>query len=295
MSDFESSTINGHTKYFYPIDEETGLPLCLFPRTDVAPAKHSGISSLTSSQVYKADYDHLFGKSYVRYMAQSGKTFMTEADAITLSGSRGQWVNFEQHHYEKNPCFTGPHLPPTLAALGRTIIMAEAGYIPESAVDFAHDGQPVLRGLTGKQRQELWTQGIVRVMDPGIVKTWLREFVLSVDVSELNINSLLLEELFYTFNQQRRIEIGQELAGYMVERAVEPAEAEYQAARRKGLLTYVNINGRWQYTPARAAELVVKRLQVGSHHGSLHAQLYDKLADLPRRPRDQWKTEAALA
>ena len=246
-----------------PIDEATGLPYCFAPYDGLAPVVSRG-----ENLARLADWNHQFPKAEVKY---GDNPVLEGLGKAALVSSRVQWVDYNQHHGPYNHLYVGPQQPKTQEALVTTLVMAEAGFIPEMAIDLSGE-EPTEVGLTIEQRHHLWESGQVRVWDPVSVRKYLFEYVFQQEVDHIRDSEL--DEFLHTFNLERRIHLGHLLAAKIVERAVEPVDGIYRAARKQGLLS--------SGSASHVRDFVKPRLTPGRHFGTVFSELHRKLGSYSR-------------
>ncbi len=274
--ELESIRINGQERYITPIDE-TGLPFCFAP-TKLPPVRSALPITADGFQDRQADLNHMFPK-YEVAISQS-PALKDDVARAALTGARVQWVDFGQHHDAYNPQFIGPDHPQTDADLFRTLAMATAGYIPEHALDLSGD-EPKIVGLTNYERKEFWRSGQVDVMCQADVSRYMFRYFMQTDAD--HIEQTEVEEFLYTLDADRRLQLGHQLAAKIVERAVEPIEEPYQAARKQKVLTFVRIGNKKSQAPNNSRDLVKAKLRVGSRFEPIVNALQYRLAREPHR------------
>ncbi len=250
-----------------PIDEFSGLPYCFAASADLAPVAPKGMN-----HDRHGDWNHVFPRYEVR--TSDSPALQDDMAKLALISSRVQWVDYDQHHEVYNHQFVGPPQPQTEEALATTLVMAEAGFIPEMAIDLS-DGEPRVVGQTLAERHEFLLSGQVRAWDKVAVRKWLFGYVFRQEVDHIRENEL--DEFLHTFDLERRIQLGHLLAAKMVERAVEPIDAVYSTARKQGLLP--------MGATTNIRDFVKPRLTPGRSFGPVFSALHQKLGSYNRERR----------
>jgi hypothetical protein len=251
-----------------PVDEATGLPYCFAPYDGLAPVARNG-----ENLARLGDWNHQFPRYEVKC---SENPALDQLGKQALIGSRVQWVDFSQHHDLYNNLFVGPRQPQTREALACTLVMAEAGFIPDVAIDLSRS-QPREMAVSPEQRRYLWESGQVRVWDTVSVRKWLFRYVFEQEVDHIRPSKL--DEFLHTPDLQHRIQLGHTLAAKIVERAVEPIDGVYSAARKQGLLAASNTT--------HVRDFVKPRLTAGASFGLVFNELHKKLGAYNRSLKEQ--------
>jgi hypothetical protein len=245
-----------------PIDELTGLPWCFAPNPDLC------LPSESTGDPQDGEWNHQFPKVEVRY---SKNPILTDLGREALEGLRWQWVGYDDHHLGYNPEFRGPRQPATTKQLATTMLFGRAGYIPPDAIDFTGDRAKV-RHLTDEERRYLWESRQVRVATPGLVDKFLFRYAFSHEVD--HIEERYRDEYLHTYNHERRIYLAHYLSAQLIERAVEPMQADYQVARRQG--------GFFFETPPQLRDLVKAYIVSGRRFGFAAAALTARIGQYNR-------------
>lgn len=247
-----------------PVDEFSGVPYCFAAPESLAPVAAKG-----ANLDRRGDWNHMFPKYEVK--TSDSPVLQDDLAKLALISARVQWVDYDQHHYVYNPQFVGPPHPQDEEALATTLVMTEAGFVPEMAIDLS-GSEPRVVGQTLAQRHEFWLSGQVRAWDVVAVRKWLFGYVFRQEVDHIRESEL--DEFLHTFNLERRIHLGHCLAAKMVERAVEPIDAVYSTARKQGLLPVA--------ATANIRDFVKPRLTPGKGFGPVFSALHQKLGSYNR-------------
>lgn len=208
-----------------PIDYETGLPLCFYPNPDLPEIVEPNIER-------RADWDH----QYTKVATKNGQNPILDLPGARygLMHLRVQWSLYEDHHAKWNAYkYIAPKQPGTPEQLAATMVLGLAGCIPPVALQLGKvNFKKVL--LRDSQRKTLWASGQVRSQYDEEILTYLRWYVVNQRTDHIKTSQL--EEYISTENQEKRMELGLEIAGLLMERATEPFNATYARARKRRLL-----------------------------------------------------------
>lgn len=233
-----------------PVDELTGVPLILHPE-----------GSSNDSHRFSPDKHHPWHPKN-HPLVKSG-TLGGEA----LRASRVQLASYDLHHLDYHRNFYGPELPDNDTSRFNLIVLTAAGYIPEQALMFSEYQKPYLKDITLEQRLKLWQTGRIRVDSPGIVRSFLKDYSLGQDLSD--INERVIDEFLFTHDPIKRLELGYTLIGKAVLRATIPIKDTYKEAFKAELLP--------PYRARKAYKFVLTALSIGFQRKQLLKDLEQRL------------------
>jgi hypothetical protein len=282
MNELQTVVNEGKERYITPIDH-TGLPYCFAPSVRLPAPMTPQAENAKGEENRQADLNHMY--PIYEVATCESPALASDIAKAALIGARVQWVDFGQHHYVYNQLFVGPELPQTDAGLFTALAMATAGYIPENALDLS-GAEPKIIGLTTKQRKWLWTEGHVTVRCQSDVSRYLLDYVMASEID--HIPQIEVEEFLYTFDYDRRLQLGRKVVGQIIERAAEPLEVPYLQARAQDVLTFVRIGHEKKQAPNNPQDLVRAKLRAGKGFGYVQNALMMRLAGAPRRPHHEY-------
>lgn len=233
---------------YTPIDE-IGMPLPLAP---------TNLEIRDASQP-KPDWHHHFHprRSLILQEDWGG-------DAIRTA--RVQKADWNIHHLDYHNYFQGPVLPETPAQKFGIAVLAVAGYVPAEAIEFVKSEPKIIR-LSDEQRNRLWTSGELRSAAPETVRRFLVDYTIKQELTD--VKEQIIDEFLHTSNYDRRYKLGGTLINLAIDKAVEPLEAFYRSAWKKG---YIN-----RASAHRPGRLVRTKLKLKSHQGILIQKLQEEL------------------
>lgn len=203
----------GDPRLVTPSDEFSGLPLPLYPQ------------ELIRSRRFQPDLHHpIHPKRSPELQSVGGKA---------LRNVRVQVAAYETHHYDYHRNFYGPELPKTDDDCLRPVILAAAGYIPDTSIRFKR-GKPQIVSLTPRERSTLWEQRRVRIGSARPVQEFLKEYILSQDIA--GVNESTIDEFLHTTDDQRRWILGNEFLGRAALQATEQLKPTYRQAFKAELM-----------------------------------------------------------
>lgn len=235
---------------YSPVDEQTGVPLILHPE-----------GNSTDSHRASPDKHHPWHPKN-HPLVKSG-TLGGEA----LRASRVQLANYDLHHLDYHRNFYGPELPTDDPSRFNLIVLTAAGYIPEKALVFSEFQKPQLKEITLEQRLKLWQTGRIRVDKPGTVRSFLKDYSLGQDLSD--ISERVIDEFLFTHDPIKRMELGYNLIGKAVLRATVPIKDTYKDAFKAELLP--------PYRARKAYKFVLTALSIGFQRERLLIELEQHL------------------
>lgn len=203
-----------------PVDEYTGLPLPIYPAAYTNEGHH--------------DQHHAFFPNTSPLLAdESGRA---------LRHARLQYGNADLHS-EYHYLYDGVQVPLDMSRRFGAVVLASAGYIPETAID-VRTRNPIERKLDPETRQYMQEELIYpekRMSDTtgldinnstrGI---FFMRYALSQDLD--HVRSSLLEEFLETLDADRRLKLGMYIVDQAFDRAAEPVHDVYTIAHKKGLI-----------------------------------------------------------
>ena len=237
-----------------PTNRRTGLPL---PIVIVDPPSRKANTSFW-------DFHHNFHPE--RHTAR-------DDGSRAVRMSRGQdlprWLHEHYHQF-----FSGPQLPKTRQAQFRTCVLACAGVIPHSVIDFGGCDGPRVRRATHREYKLLTEtvhyEGRNRKDGGQSQRNKIGKFFASYAL-EQNIRDAVSESVIdqFMFTQDKRLrkKLGNKMLKVAMNVAVDPVRPLYQDLRHDGQITG-NINDPWK---------VVSRYFVERRLADYHQALYDRL------------------
>jgi len=194
-----------------PIDEMTRLPLPLIP---------------VDNPRYPDWHHHFHPKR---------SSFLQGVGGRAVRNARLQKFDYAVHHYDYHGNYLGPPLPETIEEQFSAVIMSVAGFIPEHGIAF-QGHEPRIAKLSPELRHRLQTSGEIKIGSIDVVRQFLRSYVLSRDIAEINTNELTIEEFITTKDSERRRVLGHNLLGLITNVATEHVDETYHQARQKELI-----------------------------------------------------------
>lgn len=204
-----------------PMDAITGIPLPIFPRTDLPPIPTG--KARNTERI--ADWHHPFHPRLMLVSAGMG--------AVAVRNCRIQWAQYGDHHNRYHGAFLGPELPGDETEQFRTVVLAAAGYIPEEAIGFERN-KPIMRQLTEDQRDFLWRSRQIRVANAACVRDFLLEYAIERNLHGIHTNRI--DEFLHTNDPERKRQLGSTFLGIAAYAASEPVSFIYRQSRQKHLL-----------------------------------------------------------
>jgi hypothetical protein len=211
-------------KRITPTDIMTGIPLPIFPNSELPPVLGRCEKNLDRI----GDFHHSFHPRQELLHAGLGEK--------ALRFCRVQWAMYDDHHntigYHKN--LVGPDLPKTEKDKFKTVVFASAGYIPENALVFDKAGEVSIRHLGYYQRSMLQDTGAIRVDDPLIVKDYLLAYTGRNGSAAMDPS--MLDEFLHSSDIEIRKKIGQRLLMLASEVTTDSFSSDYSQAKKAHLL-----------------------------------------------------------
>lgn len=232
-----------------PTDRLTGLPLPLLPLDDYGPD--------TSWHHHQHPRRHPL-------LQQQG------LGGQAVRGSRLQLYNHRLHYVGYHSYYEGPPLPKTPEERFTTIIMCMAGYIPHQAIDM-RSGEPRIVDMDPKLCRRLQTSGELRMGQETTIRRFIRAYVMSHALATIDMERTSTEEFLETNDVERKRDLGFDMLGIIIARAVEPAADMYFQAQRDGLLMPTAAETIQQFTKTRLGTIRKRHKMINSLHSRLMA------------------------
>jgi hypothetical protein len=216
------------TKIETPTDPMTGIPLPIFPNSELPPP----LSWNEHNTERIGDEHHPFHpRRQLLGMDLAGEA---------LRHCRVQWTMYGDHHEESargyHHFYEGPPLPDTDEAWYRTVVFASAGFVPYKALTVDREGAPVRRILSREAHDRLLDEGIIRVGKYGKVKDYLLDY--AVKRGRKEIDEQLISNFLGTKDLEKKLALGQKLIRVASEVVTEPLSPIYREAKKAKLLPY---------------------------------------------------------
>lgn len=197
-----------------PVDQLTGLPLPLAPPAEL----------LSESFAIETNWHH--------HAHPRRSPLLQGVGGLAIRNARLQLADVRTHN-AYHAAFDGPPLPATGEERFRFAVMACAGYVPDTALDFSGDS-PQIVPIDHIQRNRLWQSGELKTASMDSVRKFMKEHVLKQDLWHLR--EYVIDEFLYTKDAERRYFLGNLLLAKAIEQASEPINPAYRIARDEGLI-----------------------------------------------------------
>jgi hypothetical protein len=205
-----------------PMDELTGVPYPIMPRTDLPPTPNGRVRNIERV----ADWHHPFHPRSALISEGMG--------AMAIRNCRIQWAEYDDHHHKYHGAYLGPELPESPEDQFHTTVFATAGYVPPYAITFNSSRKPVVRPLDEGLRDKLWSSGQLRVGNPATVRDFLIAYTLQKDFK--GVNDSTIDEFLHTTDMRRKHELGGTLLAIAAYDAAAPLQDTYKESRKQHLI-----------------------------------------------------------